>query len=45
MNNLMKNITNYMIAKGIYHPSNLKEQLLVDLQITDTALNLADTKL
>jgi similar to spore coat protein len=37
-------ISNYMIAKGIYHPSDLTEQLSVDLQITDTALNLAQTK-
>ncbi|WP_010283742.1 spore coat protein [Bacillus timonensis] len=36
-------ITNYMIEKGIYHPSNLTEQLNVDLTITDTALNLAQT--
>jgi similar to spore coat protein len=36
-----ENITNFMITNGIYHPHNVKEQLEVDLQITDTALNLA----
>lgn len=34
-------ITNYMIAKGYYHPHDLREQLLVDLKVSDTALNLA----
>lgn len=34
-------ITNYMIAKGYYHPHNLKEQLEVDLTVSETALNLA----
>ncbi|WP_243297944.1 spore coat protein [Bacillus litorisediminis] len=34
-------ISNYMITKGIYHPSDIKEQLNVDYQITETALNLA----
>lgn len=37
-------ISNYMMEKGMYHPSDLSEQLLVDLQITDTALNLAQAK-
>jgi similar to spore coat protein len=36
-----ENITNYMTTNGIYHPHNVKDQLQVDLQITDTALNLA----
>ncbi|MFP7297486.1 spore coat protein [Neobacillus niacini] len=34
-------ITNYMVAKGFYHPHDLSEQLQVDLTITDTALKLA----
>ncbi|MEH7120157.1 spore coat protein [Neobacillus vireti] len=34
-------ITNYMMAKGFYHPHNLKEQLEVDLTVSDTALGLA----
>ncbi|MFL6561909.1 MAG: spore coat protein [Bacillus sp. (in: firmicutes)] len=37
-------ITSYMMAKGYYHPHNLKEQLQVDLSVSDTALNLAQTK-
>nr|WP_322448209.1 spore coat protein [Bacillus sp. 31A1R] len=35
-------ISNYMISRGMYHPNDLGEQLKLDLQITDTALNLAD---
>jgi similar to spore coat protein len=35
-------ITNFMIEKGIYHPHDIGEQLQVDLQITDTALKLAE---
>ena len=34
-------ITTYMIAKGYYHPHDLSEQLLVDLNVSETALNLA----
>ncbi|WP_040203757.1 spore coat protein [Neobacillus jeddahensis] len=34
-------ITNYMIAKGFYHPDNLSAQLEVDLTASDTALDLA----
>lgn len=34
-------ITNYMVARGYYHPHELSEQLQVDLTVTDTALNLA----
>lgn len=34
-------ISNYMIAKGMYHPYNIKEQLGTDLKITDTALKLS----
>lgn len=37
-------ITNYMIAKGYYHPHNLKEQLDVDLAVSGTALGLAQKK-
>ncbi|MFC3885705.1 spore coat protein [Bacillus songklensis] len=33
-------ITNYMISKGYYHPHDLKEQLQVDLNTTQTVLNL-----
>ncbi|WP_147535517.1 spore coat protein [Bacillus marasmi] len=35
-----ESISNYMIAKGMYHPSNLEEQLQLDLKITNTALKL-----
>lgn len=35
-------VSNYMVAKGFYHPHNLGEQLNVDLTATDTALNLAE---
>jgi similar to spore coat protein len=35
-------ISNYMVARGFYHPYNLWEQLNVDLTTTDTALNLAE---
>lgn len=34
-------ITNYMMAKGFYHPHNLSEQLQLDLSVADTAVNLA----
>lgn len=34
-------ITNYMISKGFYHPHDLSEQLQVDLNVANTALNLA----
>ncbi|MEW9052795.1 MAG: spore coat protein [Neobacillus sp.] len=37
-------ITNYMIAKGYYHPHDLQEQLQVDLAVSETALNLAENK-
>jgi similar to spore coat protein len=33
-------ITNYMVSKGYYHPGNMSEQLAVDMQATQTALNL-----
>ncbi|WP_223591684.1 spore coat protein [Neobacillus bataviensis] len=34
-------ITNYMIARGFYHPHDLSEQLGVDLTVSGTALDLA----
>jgi similar to spore coat protein len=34
-------ITGYMISKGYYHPGNMSEQLSVDMQATETALNLS----
>lgn len=34
-------ITNYMITRGFYHPHDLSEQLQVDLNVSDTALKLA----
>ncbi|KKB34188.1 spore coat protein [Bacillus thermotolerans] len=36
-----KNISNYMMAKGYYHPGELDEQLRVDFEAAQTALNLA----
>lgn len=33
-------ITNYMVNKGFYRPTNIDEQQLVDLQTSQTALNL-----
>jgi similar to spore coat protein len=33
-------ITNYMMKKGYYHAYDLQEQYKVDMQITETALNL-----
>ena len=37
-------ITNFMVAKGFYHPHNLSEQLQVDLTVSGTALDLAQKK-
>jgi spore coat protein CotF len=34
-------IMNYMIARGFYHPHDLSQQLEVDLNVSDTALKLA----
>jgi similar to spore coat protein len=34
-------VTNYMISKGYYHPNNIGEQLGVDMQATQAALNLS----
>ncbi|WP_042461538.1 spore coat protein [Neobacillus dielmonensis] len=36
-----ENITNFMMAKGFYHPHELSEQLQVDLTAANTATNLA----
>ncbi|MCM3568279.1 spore coat protein [Neobacillus mesonae] len=35
-------ITNYMIAKGYHHPHDLSEQLTLDLNTADTAINIAN---
>ncbi|MEH7418826.1 spore coat protein [Neobacillus drentensis] len=37
-------ITNFMMAKGYYHPHELSEQLQVDLTAAGTAANLAQQK-
>lgn len=37
-----EHISNYMMAKGWYHPSDLGEQLQVDLDISETALKLTN---
>lgn len=34
-------ISNYMMKKGYYNAYNLQEQYKVDMQITETALNLS----
>ncbi|WP_409303990.1 spore coat protein [Peribacillus sp. SCS-155] len=34
------NISDYMINSGYYHPRNVNEQLAVDAQTTNTALNI-----
>ncbi|WP_462412964.1 spore coat protein [Neobacillus sp. Marseille-QA0830] len=36
-----EDITNFMVAKGFYHPHELSEQLQVDLTAANTATNLA----
>ncbi|MBP3971441.1 spore coat protein [Bacillus sp. WL1] len=36
-----KQVSQYMIDKGYYHPTNVHEQLQVDLTTTQTALNVA----
>jgi similar to spore coat protein len=33
-------ITNYMMQKGFYHPYNVNEQIQVDMNNVQTALNL-----
>ncbi len=33
-------ITNYMVSKGYYHPQHVNEQLQIDLQTVQTALNM-----
>jgi similar to spore coat protein len=35
-------ITNYMMKNGFYHAYNPQEQYIVDMQTTDTALNLTN---
>ncbi|RJS59045.1 spore coat protein [Bacillus sp. PK3_68] len=35
-----KNISNYMINKGYYHPGKLNEQLQVDFQAAQAAINM-----
>lgn len=35
-------ITNFMIARGYYHPHDLSEQLGVDLTVSGTAMDLAE---
>lgn len=35
-------ITNYMMAQGMYYPYDIKEQLVTDFKITDTALKLSE---
>jgi similar to spore coat protein len=37
-----ENITAYMIDKGFYHPNNPGEQMRVDLDTANTALDIAD---
>jgi len=34
-------LTNYMISKGYYFPHDIREQLMVDLNASDTAVNLS----
>jgi similar to spore coat protein len=34
-------ITDFMIARGFYHPHDLSQQLEVDLTVSETALKLA----
>ncbi|WP_231503926.1 MULTISPECIES: spore coat protein [unclassified Bacillus (in: firmicutes)] len=36
-----KQVSQYMIDKGYYHPTNVQEQLQVDLMTIQTALNVA----
>ncbi len=35
-------ISKYMMKKGYYHPSNVDEQLKIDLKTAKTALKLSD---
>lgn len=37
-----ESISNYMIAAGMYHPNDLGQQLQVDMEITETAMKLAE---
>ncbi|PLT34121.1 spore coat protein [Bacillus sp. V5-8f] len=38
--NMHEQVTDYMIAKGYYHPYNFNEQIKIDLTTSQTALNL-----
>lgn len=38
-------ISNYMMKTGYYHAYNLQEQFKVDMQTTDTALNLTGSNM
>jgi similar to spore coat protein len=35
-------ITNYMVARGFYHPHDLEQQLKVDLTASETVMNLTE---
>ncbi|KHD86931.1 spore coat protein [Heyndrickxia ginsengihumi] len=37
---LHEQVTDYMISKGYYHPYNLQEQIHVDVNTAQTALNI-----
>lgn len=37
---LHQQITDYMVSKGYYHPVNVQEQIQVDMQAAQTAMNL-----
>ncbi|WP_174731437.1 spore coat protein [Mesobacillus harenae] len=37
-----ENISNYMISKGYYYPSDISQQIHVDMTAAETAMNLAD---
>jgi similar to spore coat protein len=39
--NTHEQMSNYMISKGLYHPTNIEAQLKVDLQASQAALNLS----
>ncbi|MFC4323788.1 spore coat protein [Litchfieldia salsa] len=39
---LHEQVSNYMISNGYYHPQDVQEQLRVDLNASQTALNLTN---
>lgn len=39
-----RQVSQYMIDKGYYHPTNIQEQLQVDLTTTQTALDVAQNQ-